>query len=294
MRAMRRRSRRLCARRRRRSGLRPTVIEPIGYLDVYMTTLGFRIVPVLARVAPGFTLTLNPGEVDNAFEVPLAFLMETANHQTHSREWQGMMRHLLCDPVRRALYLGRDRRHFPQSVSEDLRRMIRPVLTEIVLFVTPFAAYALFLVATRAGVLHPDSWRWRVLVSLTGVALVLMIGGFVDAARSIHAHPAGSNYVPPHVEGRQSRSRTVQMTLPTSLAGAAWLTGGAGGAPVRGARLRRRGSARGRRRGARCADRRAGRTRSISPRPPCRRKSCAAPSRRRIQAACRPGSTTAR
>jgi 8-oxo-dGTP pyrophosphatase MutT (NUDIX family) len=73
-------------------GLAADRIDPVGYLDVYMTTLGFRIVPVLARVAPGFTLTLNPGEVDNAFEVPLAFLMEMTNHQTHSREWQGMMR----------------------------------------------------------------------------------------------------------------------------------------------------------------------------------------------------------
>lgn len=73
-------------------GLAEKVIDPIGYLDVYMTTLGFRIVPVVARVTPEFTLTLNPDEVDNAFEVPLAFMMETANHQTHSREWQGMMR----------------------------------------------------------------------------------------------------------------------------------------------------------------------------------------------------------
>ena len=73
-------------------GLASGVIDPIGYLDVYMTTLGFRIVPVLARVSPEFTLTLNPGEVDNAFEVPLAFVMEMTNHQIHSREWQGMMR----------------------------------------------------------------------------------------------------------------------------------------------------------------------------------------------------------
>jgi hypothetical protein len=57
-----------------------------------MTTLGFRIVPVVARVTPDFALTLNPDEVDNAFEVPLAFVMELANHQTHSREFQGMMR----------------------------------------------------------------------------------------------------------------------------------------------------------------------------------------------------------
>jgi 8-oxo-dGTP pyrophosphatase MutT (NUDIX family) len=73
-------------------GLGASEIDPIGYLDVYMTTLGYRIVPVVARVRPGFSLTLNPGEVDDAFEVPLAFMMELANHQTHSREWQGMLR----------------------------------------------------------------------------------------------------------------------------------------------------------------------------------------------------------
>ena len=73
-------------------GLEADAIEPIGYLDVYMTTLGYRIVPVLARIRPGFSLTLNRGEVDDAFEVPLSFVMEAANHQTHSREWQGIMR----------------------------------------------------------------------------------------------------------------------------------------------------------------------------------------------------------
>lgn len=73
-------------------GLPASAIDPIGYLDVYMTTLGYRIVPVVARVRPEVSLTLNPGEVEDAFEVPLAFLMEAANHQTHSREWQGMLR----------------------------------------------------------------------------------------------------------------------------------------------------------------------------------------------------------
>lgn len=67
--------------------------EPLGYLDVYMTTLGYRIVPVIARVTPGFALKLNAGEVDNVFEVPLAFLMDQANVQRHSRDWQGMTRH---------------------------------------------------------------------------------------------------------------------------------------------------------------------------------------------------------
>ncbi len=73
-------------------GLSGKAVEPIGYLDVYMTTLGYRIVPVVARVRPPFELTLNPGEVENTFEVPLSYMMEVANHQTHSREWQGMTR----------------------------------------------------------------------------------------------------------------------------------------------------------------------------------------------------------
>lgn len=73
-------------------GLSTEYIEPIGYLDLYLTTLGYRIMPTLARVHPGFSLTLNRSEVDDTFEVPLAFLMEAANHQRHSREWQGMTR----------------------------------------------------------------------------------------------------------------------------------------------------------------------------------------------------------
>lgn len=73
-------------------GLGRDYIEPIGYLDIYLTTLGYRIVPTLARVRAGFSLTLNRAEVDEAFEVPLAFLMQEANHQRHSREWQGMTR----------------------------------------------------------------------------------------------------------------------------------------------------------------------------------------------------------
>jgi 8-oxo-dGTP pyrophosphatase MutT (NUDIX family) len=68
-------------------------VEPLGYLDLYMTTLGYRIVPLIARVKPGFTLKLNTSEVDATFEVPLAFLMDQANVQRHSRDWQGMTRH---------------------------------------------------------------------------------------------------------------------------------------------------------------------------------------------------------
>jgi 8-oxo-dGTP pyrophosphatase MutT (NUDIX family) len=74
-------------------GLGRAYIEPLGYLDLYMTTLGYRIVPLIARVRPGFNLKLNVAEVDTTFEVPLAFLMDQANVHRHSREWQGMTRH---------------------------------------------------------------------------------------------------------------------------------------------------------------------------------------------------------
>jgi 8-oxo-dGTP pyrophosphatase MutT (NUDIX family) len=74
-------------------GLDRSLVTPIGYLDLYMTTLGYRIVPTIARVKPGFTLTLNESEVDATFEVPLAFLMDQDNLQRHARDWQGMTRH---------------------------------------------------------------------------------------------------------------------------------------------------------------------------------------------------------
>jgi 8-oxo-dGTP pyrophosphatase MutT (NUDIX family) len=74
-------------------GLERANVEPLGYLDVYMTTLGYRIVPLIARVKPGFALALNEAEVDNVFEVPLSFLMDVANHERHSRDWKGITRH---------------------------------------------------------------------------------------------------------------------------------------------------------------------------------------------------------
>ncbi|HZD91154.1 MAG TPA: CoA pyrophosphatase [Pseudolabrys sp.] len=74
-------------------GLDRTLVEPLGYLDLYMTTLGYRIMPTVARLEPGFSLTLNTGEVDAAFEVPLSFLMNQDNVERHARDWQGMTRH---------------------------------------------------------------------------------------------------------------------------------------------------------------------------------------------------------
>jgi 8-oxo-dGTP pyrophosphatase MutT (NUDIX family) len=79
-------------------GLSQAFIDPIGYLDLYATGFGFRILPTVARVKPGFTLRINEAEVDDAFEVPLAFLMNPANHQVHSKEFRGMARSYYAMP----------------------------------------------------------------------------------------------------------------------------------------------------------------------------------------------------
>jgi 8-oxo-dGTP pyrophosphatase MutT (NUDIX family) len=73
-------------------GLKRDFIESIGYLDVYATGFGFRILPTLARVRPGFDLNINANEVDNVFEVPLSFLMDPVNHKLGSKEFRGMQR----------------------------------------------------------------------------------------------------------------------------------------------------------------------------------------------------------
>jgi uncharacterized membrane protein YczE len=77
--------------------------------------------------------------------------------------------------------------------------MIRPVFTELALFLTPFVIYAIFLWATRAQVLEPQSWPTSRLIWLTISAFVLMIGSFIVLAQFSGA-PPGSSYVPAHIE----------------------------------------------------------------------------------------------
>jgi 8-oxo-dGTP pyrophosphatase MutT (NUDIX family) len=79
-------------------GLVPARVEPLGYLDLYLTFSGFRILPTVARVDPHFTMTLNRHEVVEAFEVPLAYLMAPENHQRHSRDWKGIIRQYYAMP----------------------------------------------------------------------------------------------------------------------------------------------------------------------------------------------------
>jgi 8-oxo-dGTP pyrophosphatase MutT (NUDIX family) len=79
-------------------GLPAEFVEPLGYLDSYRTGSGFQITPVVAFVRPGFPSVLDTREVSEVFEVPLAFLMDEANHQRASREWRGRERYFYAMP----------------------------------------------------------------------------------------------------------------------------------------------------------------------------------------------------
>jgi 8-oxo-dGTP pyrophosphatase MutT (NUDIX family) len=74
-------------------GLDRSGIEVVGYLDAYLSRTGYRIVPVVGRIEPGYSLSLNRGEVAKAFEVPLAFLLDPANHRRASRAFMGRERY---------------------------------------------------------------------------------------------------------------------------------------------------------------------------------------------------------
>jgi 8-oxo-dGTP pyrophosphatase MutT (NUDIX family) len=79
-------------------GLERRFIEPLGYLDAYLSSTQYLVVPVVGLVSPGHTLRLNPSEVADTFEVPLEFLMDPAHHELHSREWKGRLRRYYAIP----------------------------------------------------------------------------------------------------------------------------------------------------------------------------------------------------
>ena len=84
-------------------GLDPRYVQVLGSMPDYVTGSSFIITPVVALVQPGFVLTPNPFEVADAFEVPLAFLMNPAHHQAHIFEWEGVKREWFSMPFQDAL-----------------------------------------------------------------------------------------------------------------------------------------------------------------------------------------------
>jgi len=73
-------------------GLHPEAFSPVGFLDTYVTRTGYAIHPVVGFVAPDFVACPNADEVENVFEVPLDFLMDTSHLTIHSRQFDGRAR----------------------------------------------------------------------------------------------------------------------------------------------------------------------------------------------------------
>ncbi len=77
--------------------------------------------------------------------------------------------------------------------------MIRPVLTEVGIFLIPFAAYAVFLLATRTGVFAQASWPAHLVAKLALGSFLLVVISFILLAHFSGA-PPNSTYVPAHIE----------------------------------------------------------------------------------------------
>jgi heme A synthase len=77
--------------------------------------------------------------------------------------------------------------------------MTRPFLIEIMLFVAPFAIYAIMLTATRRDARDREHWRFPTVILLAVFGLVLVAAGLVALAHFGGAPPTGQ-YVPAHVE----------------------------------------------------------------------------------------------
>jgi 8-oxo-dGTP pyrophosphatase MutT (NUDIX family) len=87
-------------------GLEEKFVKPIGYLDLYLTFSGFRILPLVAHVDPDYAMKVNPSEVADAFEVPLQFLMTPGNHQRLKRDWNGIERQYYAMPFQERYIWG--------------------------------------------------------------------------------------------------------------------------------------------------------------------------------------------
>jgi len=73
-------------------GLPEERVEIVGRLDDYVTRTGYLVTPLVGVIAPPYPIDPDPVEVADVFEVPLAFILDPANHERHSRRWEGAER----------------------------------------------------------------------------------------------------------------------------------------------------------------------------------------------------------
>jgi len=76
-------------------GLLPEHVEPLGYLDSFLTITGFHVYPVVAKVSAQFIAKADPNEVDEIFETPLEFLLNPANAKPIDIEYRGKNRTII-------------------------------------------------------------------------------------------------------------------------------------------------------------------------------------------------------
>ncbi|MED5618618.1 CoA pyrophosphatase [Ideonella sp. BN130291] len=93
-------------------GLAPEHVDVLGSLPTYTTGTGFIVTPVIGLVQPDRALQPDPFEVAEVFEVPLAFLMNPANHRRHAIELGGVQREFLSMPWDTVDEQGTARRYF--------------------------------------------------------------------------------------------------------------------------------------------------------------------------------------
>lgn len=98
-------------------GLDPRWVEVLGTLPNYITGSSYVVAPVVALVQPQCTLQPNPHEVADIFEVPLAFLLDPANHRRHAFEWQGVRREWFSMP-----YQSGDKNHYIWGATAGMLR----------------------------------------------------------------------------------------------------------------------------------------------------------------------------
>jgi 8-oxo-dGTP pyrophosphatase MutT (NUDIX family) len=79
-------------------GLVPDRVEVLGHLTEYTTVTGYRVTPVVGLVQPPFDLAVDDFEVAEVFEVPLAFLLDPANHQRNQLIHEGLERYYYAMP----------------------------------------------------------------------------------------------------------------------------------------------------------------------------------------------------
>ncbi|MEE8333636.1 MAG: CoA pyrophosphatase, partial [Alphaproteobacteria bacterium] len=73
-------------------------VELIGRLTEHETGTGFRVVPVVGLLSPPVAVTVDPSEVDHAFEVPLDFVLDPANQKYETRRHNGVEREFCVVP----------------------------------------------------------------------------------------------------------------------------------------------------------------------------------------------------